>query len=390
MLIKVFPHGKGCGSSSIEYLLRLDYHGRKENPPEVVRGDPLLTRDLIDCIDREWKYTSGVISWSGDDTVTGDDQDEVMENFEEIAFAGLEPDQFNILWVRHSHVQRCELHFVIPRMELSTGNAFNAFPPGWQKDFDPMRDYENIKHDWTRPDDPERARMFTPSSADLIESRLNRWGQNSSKSEKDKARDLINNYLKEQIECGLITNRPDIITSLRGAGLEINRESKLFITVKDPESNEKIRFKGGIYNAEWKSKEFDRTTTGKSRRTTTEDRRTIQKELAGIKREITRIIEKRTKYNRERYQNKSRANDKELEATLQEYEHSLRQTLDIHSYDWNSSSSGNNNRLMVTSKNNHIQNNNKLEGTRPIRDSNKESQSDSILLRERHFRNFLD
>ena len=235
MLIKVFPHGKGSGNASIEYLLRLDYHDRKENPPKVVRGDPLLTRDLIDSIEREWKYTSGVISWSAEDTVTDYDQDEVIENFEEIAFAGLESDQFNILWVRHSHVNRCELHFVIPRMELSTGNAFNAFPPGWQKDFDPLRDFENIKHCWTRPDDPERARIFSPSSADIIESRLNRWGKNPTKSEKDKARGLINNYNQEQIENGLITNRADIITSFREVGLEINRESKSFITVKDPE-----------------------------------------------------------------------------------------------------------------------------------------------------------
>lgn len=54
-----------------------------------------------------------------------------MDDFEKLAFAGMQPDQYNILWVRHSHANHHELHFVIPRVELSTGKAFNAFPPGW-------------------------------------------------------------------------------------------------------------------------------------------------------------------------------------------------------------------------------------------------------------------
>nr|WP_232221531.1 relaxase/mobilization nuclease domain-containing protein [Desulfovibrio sp. 6_1_46AFAA] len=46
-----------------------------------------------------------------------------------MAFAGLEPDQRNILWVQHSHAGHHELHFVIPRVELSSGKAFNPCPP---------------------------------------------------------------------------------------------------------------------------------------------------------------------------------------------------------------------------------------------------------------------
>ena len=60
-------------------------------------------------------------------------EQEVMDAFEEVAFAGLEPDQKNILWVRHTHAGHHELHFVIPRMELSSGNDFNACPPGCGK-----------------------------------------------------------------------------------------------------------------------------------------------------------------------------------------------------------------------------------------------------------------
>ncbi len=266
MLVKVFAHGKGSGDAAVNYLLRMDYHGREEHPPNILRSDPKLTKELINSIDRDWKFTAGVCSWSGEDTVTPEQETEVITKFEELAFAGLEPDQYNILWVRHSHANHHELHFVIPRMELSTGNAFNAFPPGWEKDFGYFRDYMNIKHDWTRPNDPERKRMFTPSNADIVEARLTRWGQNPTKQEKEKTRELINDYIKGQIKNGVINNRSDITTALLEVGLEINREGKDYLTVKDPESTEKIRLKGGVYDAEWKSEDLTRATQAEGHR----------------------------------------------------------------------------------------------------------------------------
>ena len=62
-------------------------------------------------------------------------------------------------------------------MELSTGKALNPFPPGWQKDFDPLRDMYNWREGWTRPDDPARFRVRTPEHADIHVARLKRWGQ---------------------------------------------------------------------------------------------------------------------------------------------------------------------------------------------------------------------
>ena len=118
MYIKVFPHGTGTGSMPTHYLIRLDYPGRAENPPEVVRGNVELTRDLIDSLDTKWKYTAGVLSWHPDDAVKPEKESEIMDSFERLAFAGLEPDQYNILWVRHAHAGHHELHFVIVRSEL--------------------------------------------------------------------------------------------------------------------------------------------------------------------------------------------------------------------------------------------------------------------------------
>ena len=153
MLMKVFPHGTGEGDKPSRYLVRPDYPGRDTAPPQVLRGDPAMTRALVDSIERRWKFTSGVLSWHPDDKVSEEQEEEVMDAFEQVAFAGLEADQRNILWVRHTHAGHHELHFLIPRLELSSGKDFNACPPGWQKDFDVFRDLFNWREGWARPDD---------------------------------------------------------------------------------------------------------------------------------------------------------------------------------------------------------------------------------------------
>jgi hypothetical protein len=191
MYIKVFAHGQGGGDGPINYLLRLDYPGRKDAPPEVLRGAPDLTRDLIDAQTRKWKFTSGVCSWGPEDRVTPEQEKRLMDDFERTAFAGLEADQYDILWVRHSHAGHHELHFVIPRVELSTGKAMNSFPPGCQKAFDPLRDLYNLRENWSRPDDPARARLFTPDSADLHQARLIRWGKQATPDERAEAKTAI-------------------------------------------------------------------------------------------------------------------------------------------------------------------------------------------------------
>ena len=105
MYMKVFPHGQGAGEGPTRYLVRPDYPGRDDRPPEVLRGDPEQTGALIDTLDTKWKFTAGVLSWHPDDEVTPEQEQALMDDFERVAFAGLEPDQRNILWVRHVHAE---------------------------------------------------------------------------------------------------------------------------------------------------------------------------------------------------------------------------------------------------------------------------------------------
>ncbi len=77
-----------------------------------------------------------------------------------MAFAGLENDQYDIIWVRHTHAGHHELHFITPRVELNTGKSFNIKPPSKkvQQQFDDFRSEINAKYGLADPDDPNRKR----------------------------------------------------------------------------------------------------------------------------------------------------------------------------------------------------------------------------------------
>ena len=89
MYIKIFPHGKGTGQAAVNYLTRMDYPGRTENPPVVLRGEPELTKALIASQDRQWKFCAGVLSWGPEDHVTPEQEQRLMDDFEQTAVWGL-------------------------------------------------------------------------------------------------------------------------------------------------------------------------------------------------------------------------------------------------------------------------------------------------------------
>lgn len=299
MYIKLFPHGKGTGGGAINYLLRLDYPGRQESPPQVMRGDPSLTRALIDSQERQWKFSAGVLSWGPEDTVTPEQERRLMDDFEATAFAGLEADQYSILWVRHSHAGHHELHFVTPRMELNTGKALNAFPPGWQKDFDVLRDLYNWQEGWTRPDDPQRARVRTPEHTDVHRARLKRWGREQKEKENlEDIRATLTEYLVERISLGSVTTREECITALKELGLFVPRQGKDYITVEEQETGQRVRLKGGIYRADWRLEPEDTATLGNGE---SRNRGSSMPDLATLAGKLERVCQRRADYHRKRY-----------------------------------------------------------------------------------------
>jgi len=315
MLVKFFARGVGSGSGPVQYITRLDSPNTgqlREPAPEVIRGNPELTTQLIDGLDFQYKYNSGVLSFAVEDAPTEKEQQAIIDSFESYAFTGITPDCYNTLWVRHTHTgsDRVELHFVTPKVELNTGKSLNIAPPGWHGYFKPWQTYWNIKQDWARPDDPERKRIYSRGYVALIDAEKQRAGINADPDPKKQ----LTEYITKRIEAGIITNRDHIIQSFTELGLEIPRQGKNYITVLDPETNNRYRLKGGIYEASWRlgrqpekearSREQTPRGDGRGRTQGTETRTSETKEndLNQLQSRILQLAQARASYHLSRYE----------------------------------------------------------------------------------------
>ncbi|WP_324752724.1 relaxase/mobilization nuclease domain-containing protein [Roseovarius sp. Pro17] len=314
MLIKFFRNGKGAGAGPVGYLvadkvlayddnrdLIRDADGQpmtvtREPLPEVLRGNPDRTEALIDANRHQWTYRAGVISFAATDAPTEEQQTEVMDGFERLAFAGLDPTQYEVLWVRHTHEDRVELHFCTPRLELTSGRSLNIAPPGYEKAFDSLRDVINQRHGWADPMELER----TQEVRDTIETPTRAQG-----------RDELHAWLQDQISIGLITDRASMLDALVDAGFDIPRAGIAYLTTQDPETGERWRLKGEIFHEDWQADPAER-----------EAERGAGHDPAGIRRldgipagelqdRFEQHCDQRAAYNRERYPHLS-ATEQEL------------------------------------------------------------------------------
>ena len=315
MLVKFFPRGVGKGKGPVEYITRLDDPNTKtlRNPaPEIVRGNPYFTKQLIDGLDFKYKYNSGVLSFAIEDAPTEQQQQALIDSMEEYAFAGIERDNYNTLWVRHTHTgsDRVELHFVTPKVELETEKSLNIAPPGWHGYFKPWQTYWNIKQDWARPDDPERKRIYSRDYRALIDAENKRAGITTSPDPKKQ----LTEYITQRIEAGLIVNRDHIIKSFTELGLEIPRKGKNYITVLNRSDQQRYRLKGGIYEASWRlggqpekenrSQQQTLRTNSRSRTPATENSTgdTKERTLDQLQSRIRELVEARASYHHSRYE----------------------------------------------------------------------------------------
>lgn len=305
MLIKFFPNGKGGGAGPVEYLtartvlayddnrdLIRDAAGQpmtltREPLPEVVRGDPDGMIDLIDACPHKWTYRAGVVSFAFEDAPTEDQQQEVIDRFEEIAFAGLDTDRYACLWVRHTHEDRVELHFCTPRMELDSGRSLNIAPPGYERVFDSLRDLMNKTHGWADPMDVERsAEVKTVTEAPT----------------RAQGRDELHGWVRDQISLGLITDRAVMTEALKDAGFEVPRAGKNYLTVKDPDTGERWRLKGEIFNEDWTAETTAERETGSRHGANAHRERRLDRHSVGeLQERFEDHCRKRAGYNQDRY-----------------------------------------------------------------------------------------
>ena len=276
MIAKYFKGGKSK-SGAVEYLLN---EREQLGTARTLRGNPELTKQLIKENTNKLKYRSGCLAFE-EPNISEQQKAEIMDLFEKNTFAGLDKEQYNILWVEHTDKGRLELNFVIPRLELTSGKAFN---PHWHEQDQTrllkFQEYVNAEYGFTS--------AFSENKRELI-----RVDKNKKNSQIKKE---IHQVVLDNIKSGHIQNREELLQFFQDSGATIPRKGKDYITVQFGE--EKHRLKGEIYGESFTTIDSIKETI---RATEREHKPTTRAELRELKQELDRLMEFKAETNRAKY-----------------------------------------------------------------------------------------
>lgn len=242
MLSKIFDSGTSNGQSPINYLMGdRDHTGKiRSVKPEVISGDPSTTVDLINMVQRKYKYTSGVLAFKADENPTEKEQKEIINAFRKSFMPGLDTDNFNDLWVAHRDKGKLELHFIVVREELKTGKDLNISPPGKRKTehFNSFVRVVNQRMGWDQV------------SCDPLKVALTAFDLKVHNKEA-KTSKVIKNYLSEKLHRnildGKVQDRAQLIDYLKQHKIEITRIGKDYLSIKMHNDQRARRLKGPMF-----------------------------------------------------------------------------------------------------------------------------------------------
>lgn len=298
MIVKFFTHGEGPASGALNYFLkekaerpsddadqtRLHLEPRKH--ARVLSGDPVVTEQLINATPYKQKYKSGVLSFEKRaDELTEQQKFEIMQEFEDTLFCGLERDQFDILWIEHADkdidkdnpVGRLELNFLIAGQELRSGKRLQPFYAG--ADFvrvNAFKDVINYEYKLADPNAPDRKRLINEHSRGSAPptpyDRSNYTRKESKKDDeviakplkREALRGAINRKMQFAFDQDMIKNRYDVLAELRKMGLKIERSrSEKSVSVSSDNLVDKngksinVRLEGALYEEKFKAADYE-------------------------------------------------------------------------------------------------------------------------------------
>ena len=300
MIVDFFRHGSGLSKGCLDYLLGED---REREHAQVLSGDTELTAQLIDSNPFAKKYTSGCLSFYEHD-LSDQDKQQIMQNFEECLFPGLDKDQYQILWVQHQDKvnqdtgeTRLELNFVIPNVELSTGKRLQPFYAPVDLDrVDLFKQITNTEHSLYDPDDPEHRQLF-----------LNK--KNLPKDIKD-FKEQLHQRVYRAVANGEVADRQELVQWLESNQINVTRQVKNSISIENPYEGAKrpIRLEGEIYEQGFRA-------TGEYRQEVQqrieEYRGTTSERYRANVTDYQRQLEHKSQYHSDRYSTVRRENSPE-------------------------------------------------------------------------------
>jgi hypothetical protein len=168
---------------------------------------------------------------------------QIMQNFEQCLFPGLDQDQYQILWVQHQDKvnqdtgeTRLELNFVIPNVELSTGKRLQPFYAPVDLDrVDLFKRITNAEHRLYDPDDPNNQQLL-----------INK--KNLPKDVKD-FKDQLHQRICQAVVDGKFADRQELVQWLESNEIKVTRQVKNSISIENPYEGAKrpIRLEGEVY-----------------------------------------------------------------------------------------------------------------------------------------------
>lgn len=299
MLVKINSRGKGGGAGAVNYLIgdfgtvdgrmpkqeeRAQGIGKRKVKPVVLRGDAQQTKELIDSLSFSRNYTSGTLSFA-EQNIPDHQKQALMDEYTKMLLAGLDADQYDVLWVEHRDKDRLELNFLIPNVELGTGKRLQPYYDKVDRDrVNAWQQIVNDRYGFTDPHDPQNKR-FVVKAHDLP-------------TDKKLVVDLITKSLTNLVSLGAIKNRADVINEIEINGFEIARETKSAISIKDPKGGKNIRLRGALYERDFKFSEETRAIIESTNREYQEQRK---QRLSAARDTLNQAYKAKCNYNKKRY-----------------------------------------------------------------------------------------
>lgn len=297
MHIKFISRGKGSAKDAETYLLQEhDHKGEVRQNIEVLRGNPSHVSELADSLEFEHRYTSGVIAWHVDDNPTEGQIAQVLNDFEKVAFAGLDANQYSWYAVLHEESNGAKhIHVVSARVELSTGKSMNIAPPNWQKTYDVLVDKYNVKHDWASPKDLHRRKL------------VNNQVSIHSNMSHTKAKIEINKAVMELVGRGAIQNENDVIKYLNSIdGVTVKpRRSKKTLSIELEGIKKPIKLEGLAYGKGFDVRELRQELRAEQTQRAGQSTADRSREYERVSTVLESIIDGRATFNRGRYDQKA-------------------------------------------------------------------------------------
>ena len=248
MIVKFFKHGKSqknplrAVKNSVGYLLSdKDANGQQRAvKPALMRGSVQEFSDVVGYGKFAGRYTSGVLSFAEND-IPDEVQEEIISDFEKTLLPGLEHDQYSSLWVKHQDKGRIELHFMFAGEELHSNKRLNAYYH--RADLtrvNAWKDAINVEYKLHDPNAPSNKQP-------------NLHAKNLPKDRKELVEKLTEHMTHVMEQGHIEATREGVLHELKSLNLEVSRETKKSISIKDPDGGQNIRLKGSLWERDFEA-----------------------------------------------------------------------------------------------------------------------------------------